>query len=91
LTKRREHTNFKEVNYQTQGEVSMSKIHHLKQYFLSHRLVTNELIEKIEKKHYDYKPTPTSMSTKELVVHMLTSFYQFASAAAKQAPKPLYD
>ena len=69
----------------------MSKSNHLKDYFLSHRLVTNELIEKIEKEHYDYKPTSTSMPTKKLVVHMLTSFYQFASAAAKQAPETLHD
>ncbi|MDT8861397.1 DinB family protein [Alkalihalobacillus sp. MEB130] len=69
----------------------MSKNSHFKGYFLSHRLITNELINKIDKEHYDFKPTETSMSAKELVVHMLTSFYQFASAAAKQAPKPLHD
>ncbi|GAE33997.1 DinB family protein [Halalkalibacter akibai] len=69
----------------------MSKANQLKDYFLSHRHVTNELIGKIEQKDYDFKPTPSSMSTKELVLHMVTSFYQFASAAAKQAPKSLHD
>ncbi|WP_332634890.1 DinB family protein [Halalkalibacter flavus] len=69
----------------------MTKSTHYKDYFLSHRLVTNELVEKVSKDDYDYKPTDTSMSAKELVVHMLTSFYQFVSAAAKQPPKPLHD
>ncbi|MCL7749498.1 DinB family protein [Halalkalibacter alkaliphilus] len=69
----------------------MTKSTHYKDYFLSHRLVTNELVEKISKDDYDYKPTDTSMSAKELVVHMLTSFYQFISAATKQPPKPLHD
>lgn len=51
------------------------------QEFMSHRLVTEELIQKIDEKHLDYKPTETSMSAKELVTHMLQSFYAFASAA----------
>lgn len=51
------------------------------QEFMSHRLVTEELIQKIDEKHLDYKPTETSMPAKELVTHMLQSFYTFASAA----------
>ncbi|KHF39413.1 DinB family protein [Halalkalibacter okhensis] len=69
----------------------MKKSTHYKDYFLAHRLVTNELVEKIGNNHYNYKPTDTSMSAKELVVHMLTSFYQFVSAAAKRTPTPLHD
>ncbi len=69
----------------------MSKSNQLKQYFLSHRHVTNDLIAKLEKDQYDYKPTPSSMSTKELVLHMLTSFYRFTAAAAKQAPEKLHN
>ncbi|GLB59452.1 DinB family protein [Cytobacillus sp. NCCP-133] len=47
-------------------------------YFLSHRSVTNDLISKIERKNFDYKPTETSMPVGKLVTHMLTSFYMFA-------------
>ena len=43
--------------------------------------MTEELIQKIDEKHLDYKPTETSMPAKELVTHMLQSFYAFASAA----------
>lgn len=68
----------------------MSKSNHYIDYFLSHRKVTNRLIEKIEKDNYDYKPTPTSMSAQELSLHMLQSFYQFAAAAAKQTPEMLH-
>lgn len=63
----------------------------LKGYFLSHRTVTNELIHKIEKQHYNYKPTETSLSAQKLIIHMLTSFYSITSAAAKQRPKKLHD
>jgi uncharacterized damage-inducible protein DinB len=56
------------------------------QYFLAHRHVTIELINKIEKEHYDYKPTPTSMSAKELVTHMLFTFYKFAKVAKSGDP-----
>ncbi|WP_280771182.1 DinB family protein [Salipaludibacillus daqingensis] len=69
----------------------MSQSSHIKDRFLSHRLITNDLIGKIKTEHFDYKPTPTSMSAHELVVHMLTSFYHLASAAAKQRPKTLHD
>jgi len=72
-------------------EIYMSANSHIKDRFLSHRLVTNDLIGKINKEHYDYKPTPTSMSAQKLVVHMLTSFYQLASAAAKKTPTPLHN
>ncbi|SER56734.1 DinB family protein [Salipaludibacillus aurantiacus] len=68
----------------------MSKSASLKNYFLSHRKVTNELIDKIEPQHFDYKPAPTSMSAKELVIHMLTTFHMFAASAAKQAPEPIH-
>ncbi|MBM7703218.1 DinB family protein [Metabacillus iocasae] len=57
----------------------MSNKNQIIQHFLSHRSVTNELIQKIEENHYDYKPTPTSMPTQRLVTHMLTSFYKFAA------------
>ncbi|WP_088036531.1 DinB family protein [Evansella clarkii] len=69
----------------------MSKSDNFVNYFLSHRNVTDELAAKISKEDYDYKPTETSMSAKTLVTHMLTSFYQFASAAAKQEAKKLHD
>ncbi len=69
----------------------MSLNSHIKDRFLSHRLVTNDLIGKIKKEQYDYKPTPTSMSAQKLVTHMLTSFYHLASGAAKQTPTPLHD
>ncbi|WP_416147973.1 DinB family protein [Salipaludibacillus sp. HK11] len=67
----------------------MSNSSHYKDYFLSHRHITNELIGKIDKEHYEYQPTPTSMPAQKLVTHMLTSFYGLASAAAKQAPKQI--
>lgn len=51
------------------------------QYFLSHRNVTNELIQKIDPENVDYQPTPTSMTAQTLVTHMLSSFYSFASSA----------
>ncbi|WP_110112272.1 DinB family protein [Bacillus sp. CGMCC 1.16541] len=57
----------------------MSNTNQLLQHFLSHRSVTNELIQKIEETHYDYKPTPTSMSAQKLVTHMMTSFYKFVA------------
>lgn len=69
----------------------MRKSSHLNDRFLSHRLITNDLIGKIKKEHYDFKPSSTSMSAQKLVIHMLTSFYHLASGAAKQAPKPLHD
>lgn len=51
--------------------------------FLSHRKVTQKLVEKIDKENYSFKPTETSMSAEELVLHMLTSFHHFACSAAK--------
>ncbi|WP_181347454.1 DinB family protein [Thalassobacillus sp. CUG 92003] len=68
----------------------MSKSKQFLDYFLSHRHVTNELIAKIDREHEDYKPTPTSMTARTLVTHMLTSFYQFAAAAAKQEPQQVF-
>ncbi|AIE59390.1 DinB family protein [Bacillus methanolicus] len=59
----------------------MNRTEKLVRYFLAHRSVTIELINKIEKEHYDYKPTPTSMSAKQLVTHILLSFYRFAKTA----------
>lgn len=64
----------------------MSRAKQFTQYFLSHRNVTVELISKIEEKHYDYKPTPTSMPAKDLVTHILFSFYKFANAAKHGDP-----
>src|SRR5690554_7020135 len=58
--------------------------------FLSHRNVTAELVGKIEKENYRYKPTETSMSAQTLVLHMLTSFYHFAAAAAGYSPVDPY-
>lgn len=58
------------------------------QEFMSHRLVTEELIQKIDEKHLDYKPTETSMPAKELVTHILQSFYTFASAAKEGNGEP---
>ncbi|GAB6891375.1 hypothetical protein JCM14450A_23810 [Geobacillus stearothermophilus] len=47
----------------------MSRAQQWVQYFLSHRHVTMELIHKIDEAHYDYKPTPTSMTAKQLATH----------------------
>lgn len=60
------------------------------QSFLSHRKVTEALVEKIEKDNYTFKPAETSMSAQTLVLHMLTSFYQFACSAAKVPPVDPY-
>ncbi|HZG59823.1 MAG TPA: DinB family protein [Anoxybacillus sp.] len=59
----------------------MNRTNQLVQRFLAHRSVTVELVNKIEKEHYDYKPTPTSMTVKDLVTHILFSFYRFAKVA----------
>ncbi|MBM7693845.1 putative damage-inducible protein DinB [Peribacillus deserti] len=59
----------------------MSKANRFLHYFLSHRDVTNELISKIGKEHYQYQPTETSMPASKLATHILESFYKFAAAA----------
>jgi uncharacterized damage-inducible protein DinB len=64
----------------------MNRTSQLVQYFLSHRSVTVELVNKIEKEHYDYKPTPTSMPAKDLVTHILFTFYKFAKVAKSGNP-----
>ncbi|AGT30621.1 DNA damage-inducible protein DinB [Geobacillus genomosp. 3] len=64
----------------------MSRAQQWVQYFLSHRHVTLELINKIDEAHYGYKPTPTSMPAKQLATHMLFSFYSFANAAKHGDP-----
>ncbi len=64
----------------------MNRTNQLVQYFLTHRSVTIELINKIEKEHYDYKPTPTSMPAKDLVTHILFAFYKFAKVAKEGNP-----
>ncbi|BAD74488.1 hypothetical conserved protein [Geobacillus kaustophilus HTA426] len=64
----------------------MSRAKKWVQYFLSHRHVTMELIHKIDEAHYDYKPTPTSMTAKQLATHMLFSFYNFANTAKHGDP-----
>ncbi|MFA9557096.1 DinB family protein [Evansella sp. AB-rgal1] len=69
----------------------MSKSENFIPYFLSHRNVTIALAEKVEKANYDFKPTETSMSAEKLVLHMVTSFYQFTAAATKQQPKQLHE
>ncbi|MDZ5473738.1 DinB family protein [Bacillus sp. 31A1R] len=61
----------------------MSRTEKYLNYFLSHRNVTLQLVSKIEKENYEYKPTPTSMTTEKLVSHMLTSFYRFALVVKK--------
>jgi uncharacterized damage-inducible protein DinB len=66
--------------------VLMNRASRFVQYFLAHRSVTIELINKIEKEHYDYKPTPTSMPAKDLVTHMLFAFYSFAKTAKSGDP-----
>ncbi len=58
-------------------------------HFLAHRNVTNELINKIEAGHYEYKPAPTSMSAFDLSTHILTSFYAFASVVKSGDLSPL--
>ncbi|MFN2745088.1 MULTISPECIES: DinB family protein [unclassified Bacillus (in: firmicutes)] len=57
------------------------------QEFLSHRSVTEELIQKIDDEHMDYKPTETSMSARDLITHMLHSFYRFALTAKEGTPE----
>ncbi|UOQ45076.1 DinB family protein [Halobacillus salinarum] len=69
----------------------MSRSEQFINYFLSHREVLNELIEKIEHEHYTYKPTPTSMEAQKLVNHILESMYMFANIANKQQPGKLYE
>lgn len=64
----------------------MNRANQFVQYFLAHRNVTVELINKIEKEYYDYKPTPTSMPAKDLVTHMLFTFYKFAKVAKSGNP-----
>lgn len=64
----------------------MSRANQFVQYFLSHRNVAIELIGKIDQSHYDFKPTPTSMSAKQLASHILQSFYQFANTAKSGDP-----
>lgn len=64
----------------------MNSTNEIVQYFLTHRRVTVELVNKIEKEHYDYKPTPTSMPAKDLVTHMLFTFYKFAKVAKSGNP-----
>lgn len=64
----------------------MNRTNEIVQYFLTHRRVTVELVNKIEKEHYDYKPTPTSMPAKDLVTHMLFTFYKFAKVAKSGNP-----
>ncbi|MEC0695516.1 DinB family protein [Bacillus atrophaeus] len=66
----------------------MSKTSHIVSHFLSHRNVTVELIEKINKEHYSYKPAETSMSAEEMAKHMLFSFYQFANVIKEGSPAP---
>ncbi|MFQ3545982.1 DinB family protein [Halobacillus rhizosphaerae] len=58
--------------------------------FLTHREVTNQLIEKIDRDNYDYKPTPTSMEAHKLADHILKSLYTFAQLAHQQNPEPLF-
>jgi uncharacterized damage-inducible protein DinB len=64
---------------------------YLKKYFLAHREVTKELVEKIDREHYGYQPTSTSMTAEQLVVHMLTAFHQFVSTAAGKNPENLHE
>jgi len=64
----------------------MSQLAH---HFLTHRSVTNTLVEKIEKSSYDYKPTETSMSAKTLVEHMYTSYYGFMKAVKEGNASPI--
>ncbi|CAM3785834.1 DinB family protein [Alkalicoccus chagannorensis] len=64
---------------------------YLKNYFLSHRLVTRDLISYINEGSYSYRPTETSMTAAELVEHMLTTAYQFAAMAAEKDPAPLHE
>lgn len=63
------------------GGLEMTSTKQFIRYFLAHRTVTIELINKIEKENYHYKPTPTLMTVKELITHMLFSFHQFAKTA----------
>ncbi|CAH0290638.1 DinB family protein [Peribacillus simplex] len=59
----------------------MTNLTQYMQHFSSHRNVTVELIKHIQKEQYDYKPSEVSMSTHDLIVHILQSYYRFAKLA----------
>lgn len=66
----------------------MNRMERFIPYFFAHRNVTKALVNKIELENYDYQPTPTSMSAKDLVIHMITSFYKFAAVVKEGTPAP---
>lgn len=61
----------------------------LKQKFLAHRDVTNELASLINKDHYAFKPAETSMEAEKLVKHMMKSANIFIAFAAGKQPLDL--
>ena len=60
-------------------------------HFLSHRTVTNALVEKIEKSNYEFKPTETSMSAQKLVTHIYTSYYKFIKTVKEGNGSPFLE
>jgi len=66
----------------------LSQSNLLVNHFLSHRSVTNELVNKIEASNYEFKPTETSMSASELVSHIYTSHYKFIKTVKVGNPSP---
>ncbi|MEH7346427.1 DinB family protein [Bacillus sp. JJ1532] len=60
-------------------------------HFLSHRTVTNALVEKIEESNYDFKPTETSMSAQKLVTHIYTSYYKFIKTVKEGNGSPFME
>lgn len=57
--------------------------------FMSHRRITEKLIQLVSPDHYNFKPTPSCLTFKELIVHILYSTYQFARAIELKNTKPL--
>jgi|HigsolmetaAR206D_1030411.scaffolds.fasta_scaffold05209_4 uncharacterized damage-inducible protein DinB len=68
------------------GEYSVSQTDQMIALFKSHRDVTNALIGKIKPEQEAYQPTPTSMSAKQLAVHILTATYKFVRVASNGNP-----
>lgn len=58
-------------------------------HFLSHRSITLELLSKIQHDDPEFMPTETSMPTKKLVTHMLTSMYKFTAVVKEGNAQPL--
>ncbi|WP_026694311.1 DinB family protein [Peribacillus kribbensis] len=61
------------------------------QSFLSHRQVTNELIQFITPENYGFKPSETSMEAAKLARHIMESSYKFASVVKTGSLAPFQE